>query len=443
MKALGIPFGLIFTSFFYFPFYFTFFPEANTKMIVALMGLIWLLVRMGNSGNRMINKDFFIISLYALGVSFASYLSMTLNNSIDGAYLSYLVTMWVWVGAAYFVVNFIRTIHGKVSVELICFYMIAVGALQCLLAISMDMYAPLKDFVDSFLAGEGFMGKAVKGRLYGIGCALDVAGGRFAVLLVMIAFLLPNMFYKKNAYQYVIPLLIAFGIIAVIGNMIGRTTTVGMLLAIAYWVYILIMNKAVTGKEREAMLHWIVGGIFVMMIILVSLYNASDFWQKYFRFGFEGFFSLVEQGTWHVQSNEMLKEGLIFPDNIRTWIIGDGYMGDMESDPYYQGELWYGFYMGTDAGYSRFLFYFGLIGLGAFIAFLFKVCRVCMKYSVRYQYMFLAIFLLNLAIWIKVSTDIFLAFAPFLCLAVEGVREDEAMYATGDVQKEFEYGSNC
>lgn len=66
-----------------------------------------------------------------------------------------------------------------------------------------------------------------------------------------------------------------------------------------------------------------------------------------------------------------------------------------------------------------------------------------MKSSVRYQYMFLVIFLLNLAIWIKVSTDIFLAFAPFLCLAVEGIREDEAMYATGDVQKEFEYGGNC
>ena len=67
MKALGIPLGLIFTSFFYFPFYFTFFPETNTKMIVALMGLVWLLVRMGNSGDRMISKDFFMISLYALG----------------------------------------------------------------------------------------------------------------------------------------------------------------------------------------------------------------------------------------------------------------------------------------------------------------------------------------------------------------------------------------
>lgn len=440
MKALGIPFGLIFTSFFYFPFYFTFFPEANTKMIVALMGLVWLLVRMGNSGHRMISKDFFIVSLYALGVSFSSYLSMTVNDSIDGAYLSYLVTMWVWTGAAYFVANFIKTVHGKVSVELVCFYMIAVGALQCLLAISIAMFVPLKDFVDSFLAGEGFMGKAVEGRLYGIGCALDVAGGRFAVLLVMIAFLLPNMFSKMNSYVYVIPLLAAFGIIAIIGNMIGRTTTVGLILALFYWTYILFAKQGIKGQERTQMIRWLIGGAFVVIFVSIYLYHVSDFWHEYFHFGFEGFFSLVERGRWVVQSNELLKEGLIFPDNFRTWIIGDGYMGSMESDPYYQGEFWYGFYKGTDAGYSRFLFYFGLIGLGAFILFLFKVCRVCMKCSVRYQYMFLTIFLLNMAIWVKVSTDIFLAFAPFLCLAVQGVKDDTVEFADDVQRKGVKYG---
>ena len=115
-------------------------------------------------------------------------------------------------------------------------------------------------------------------------------------------------------------------------------------------------------------------------------------------------------------------------------------MGAMKDDPYYQGEFWYGFYKGTDAGYSRFLFYFGLIGLGAFIIFLFKVCRVCMKSSVRYQYMFLAIFLLNMAIWVKVSTDIFLAFAPFLCLAVQGVKDETVEFADSVQRKGVGYG---
>lgn len=35
--------------------------------------------------------------------------------------------------------------------------------------------------------GEAFMGDAGN-RIHGLGCALDVAGGRFAAVLLMIAF---------------------------------------------------------------------------------------------------------------------------------------------------------------------------------------------------------------------------------------------------------------
>lgn len=39
-----------------------------------------------------------------------------------------------------------------------------------------------------------------------------------------------------------------------------------------------------------------------------------------------------------------------------------------------------------------------------------------MKHTRQYKSMFLFMLMLNLIIWCKVSTDIFLAFAPFLCL---------------------------
>lgn len=428
MKTVLIPFVIIATSFFFFPFYFTFLPTVNTKMMMAALGLAILLVKLGRNGHGWISKDFFLLSLYATGVSFASLLAMTWNNTIDGAYLGYIVTMWVWVGAAYCVVNFIKGVHGRVSVELVCFYMIAVGALQCILAMSMERYAPLKAFVDSFLYGHGFMGK-FEGRLYGIGCALDVAGGRFAVLLIMIAFLLPRMFEKENYKQYVIPLLAAFCIIAVIGNMIGRTASVGMVMALLYLAYVLfIPNRIMSEDKRKVLSRWIIGFVTLAVLVSVFLYNWDAGWHKFFRFGFEGFFSLVEKGRWEVTSNEMLVNGMVFPDTFKTWVIGDGYMGSMAEDPYYIGEQWYGYYQGTDAGYSRFLFYFGIIGMGAFLLFMFNVCRVCMSRSIHYKYMFLAMLMLNLVIWVKVSTDIFLAFAPFLCLDVE---EDEPEYENG------------
>ncbi|MNR35976.1 hypothetical protein D3C85_1538570 [compost metagenome] len=48
----------------------------------------------------------------------------------------------------------------------------------------------------------------------------------------------------------------------------------------------------------------------------------------------------------------------VFPDNLSTWLFGDGRM--MMSDGSY--------YMGSDVGYIRLLFYFGMIG--TFIYFL-------------------------------------------------------------------------
>ena len=94
--------------------------------------------------------------------------------------------------------------------------------------------------------------------------------------------------------------------------------------------------------------------------------------RNYIQFAFEGFFSLVEKGRWEVSSNEILKNMYRFPESIKTWIIGDGYIENPKNDPYFIGKLTGGYYMGTDVGYLRFIYYFGLIGLIAFIIFMVK-----------------------------------------------------------------------
>lgn len=155
----------------------------------------------------------------------------------------------------------------------------------------------------------------------------------------------------------------------------------------------------------------------VAIIISVILYNVNPQWREHLRFGFEGFFSLFEEGRWEVHSNDMLKSHYVFPDNLRAWIIGDGRMAPTDIDPYYVGKNWIGFYMGSDVGYVRFIFYFGLTGLIVFSLFFIKAGLICYKKLEDYRYMFLLFVALNFIIWLKVSSDIFLVFAPFLCLA--------------------------
>lgn len=416
MKIIQVLLTLVFTSFFFFPFYFTFLPTVNTKMMMAALGGFLLLVKLARSGSAQIDKGIFSVSLWAILVSLASLISMVLNNTPDDSYLGYVVSMWVWLAAAYFVVSAIKFTHGSVTIERVCVYLITVGVLQCFLAIAVDTIPVVKTFIDSILAGEGFMGKN-ETRLYGLGCALDVAGTRFSALLVMIAFLLPKAAQKEKSGLYMTLLLVAFCVLVGIGSIIGRTTVVGAVLALLYMFYTFLFKNNIPDDIRKKLMRWVVGGMFVGIVVAVGLYNLSPQWQKYFQFGFEGFFSLAETGRWEVHSNSQLAAQFILPDNAWTWIIGDGYIASTTIDPYYIGKTWIGFYKGTDVGYSRFLFYFGLIGLVIFSLFFVKVCQVCANRIKEYKYMFVIFLLINFIVWFKVSTDIFVVFAPFLCLS--------------------------
>lgn len=54
-----------------------------------------------------------------------------------------------------------------------------------------------------------------------------------------------------------------------------------------------------------------------------------------------------------------------------------------------------------------------------------KVTKVCMNRFASYRSLFGVILLLNFAVWFKVSSDIFLVFALFLCINEEDNQIEE------------------
>lgn len=417
-RAVGMVLLTILTSFYFFPFEFTFLPGVNTKMAMAGVGLILMIVQLARQRGSIINKDIFQVSIGAGVVSLISLFAVTWNDTYDYTYATYLVSMWVWLSGAYVVIQAIKKLHGGISVEQVCNYLIVVCVVQCLIAFAMTQYLPLKNFVDSFLGSTGFMGK-MEDRMYGIGASLDVAGSRFSVILVMIVCLLSKM-ATTDKKKYIGVYWGVFFVIAVIGNMISRTTTVGVIIALVYLFYVSRIYTFQMNLNMRCVWGWFMGILLVAILIIVYGYHTNPSFQENLRFGFEGFFSLVEKGKWEVHSNEILKNMYVFPDNLRTWIIGDGYFDNpYDAEPYYTGPKWGGFYKGTDVGYLRFIFYFGVTGLVAFSLFMCKVARVCMNRFVSYRSLFGVILLLNFAVWFKVSTDIFLVFALFLCMSGE------------------------
>lgn len=387
-------------------------------MVIATAGLLMFMVNLAMR-KAYLEKSYLMIALSAVIVSLCGVISMWYNETADTAYATYIVSMLVWLGGAYFVVEMMKYTHGRISVIILCNYLIAICALQCIIALAIDISPDVKSFIDRFYSGGEYYAK--RDRLYGIGAALDVAGSRFSAVLIMIT-CIGSIYGKTLGKKWLVFYTVSFMIIAIIGNMISRTTSVGVILSLAYLIYVTMHSDENEGSGSKARLwKWGIAIALVSMPIIVYFYKSDPAFNKNFRFAFEGFFSLVEEGKWDVHSNEMLGNMYRFPDNIKTWTIGDGYFANPSAtDPYYIGAMKTDFYMGTDVGYLRFIYYFGIIGLLAFIIFFCNAARLCARHFPEFKKMFFLILAINFIIWFKVATDIFLVFALFLCLPANG-----------------------
>lgn len=419
-----IAIGVITISFFYFPVTFAAFPISNTKNLMAALGLP--LVVMTGILHKQLNvfdRNFFIVGIMAALVSLVGLYSVVYNGTPDYTYATYLGSFFLWFFAAYFTVFIIRILHGKVTVELICNYLVLMCVLQCVSVLLIDNDPNFRNWAASTFMGLSYVGE-IK-RMYGLGPSLDVGGSRFAAVLLMIGYLLTLDSVTKKIkllYMYVL----SFLFILIVGSMVGRTTSVGGGIAL---LYLLWKNRVVilSSSSRKIFLLFLFV-LFVGMSVIEYLYNNNMLFRDNLRFAFEGFFNYFEQGEWTTTSTERWETMFIWPESLKTWLIGDGYFdGPSDTDPYYVGPFNPGFYKWTDIGYLRFIYYFGILGLSLFIAYFLKVASTCITRFQNYRDMFLLLLVFNFVLWFKVSTDIFLVFALFLCVPVENEAVEERL----------------
>ena len=106
----------------------------------------------------------------------------------------------------------------------------------------------------------------------------------------------------------------------------------------------------------------------LITISLVSIYISSPRLQedygKIIDFGFEAFINLSENGELSTKSSDGLQEEhlKILPDDIKTYLIGDTRWMDGEH-----------YYKGSDVGYIRLLFFFGIGGIVLFLLYQYSV----------------------------------------------------------------------
>jgi len=403
LKLLQYLFLTILVSFYYFPIGLSMLPSSlNTKNVLALAGIVLLVYNSIQSKRYTISLN--LIGAIGLSILFSMIClySTDVNHTVDYAYANYYISFGVWFFGAYAVCAFIRFVHGEVNFKLITLYLTAVCFGQCVSAILIDRIPSFQMLVDTYVSqGQEFFEEV--DRLYGIGAALDTAGVRFSLVLVMLVTLLVQDASIRIHSGKVTLLLLAFFTITLIGNMMARTTILGFGTALLY----LAISTGIWRMEIRSRFFTLFL-VFVLILVFgitisVYLYQTDEAFHDNMRFAFEGFFNWVEQGEWRTDSTDKLnREMWIWPEDTKTWIIGSG--------------LFDNFVYSTDIGYCRFILYCGLTGFAAFALFFVYNGYVFAQQNQRYALMFFLFSVITFVIWFKVATDIFVIYALFYCL---------------------------
>lgn len=407
-RAIIIILNCILLSFFIFPVRFYFLPEqVNTKMIIAVGGIIAFAIECIRGKSIYFSRTVLVSAILAIVFSLWCFYSAIANGTSDTSYSQYWLSFATWLGGAYGVCWLIRETEGKLNLDNLTFYLTLVCLMQCIAAVLIDSNPAFQRTIDSiFIQGQAFYHHI--DRLYGIGAALDVGGVRFSAVLILMA-------HQMSAFGKVIdrPALaifyfLSFSAILIIGSIIARTTWAGAALGLGY------MGLSYSGIERGTLSSrqtsfWLIflGVIITTLLISVWLYNSNSDIRNDLRFGFEGFFNLVENGTFRTDSTDKLNGKMwIWPTDSLTWAIGTGIFGD--------------FAFGTDIGYCRFTLYCGLIGLSLFsLFFIYNGLSIIRLFS-NVTYLALLLIALTFIVWFKVATDIFFIYALLLCTASLG-----------------------
>lgn len=434
IRIISVILLVVVCSLYYFPVSLQVLPSVNSKMVMAAVGLALLGWERLRCKSTSIRKDLFPILVMGILFSLSSFFSVVYNSTDDMVYVTYFVSMCVWLGGAYCVAYLLRWMYGEVSLHTVFLYLGMMCAGQCIIAVMIDNMPVLANIVNTVFVGVDLEYFEKNPRLYGIGAGFDTAGIRFSCVLLGLAYMMKEDVSraKKNFY------ILLFLIIGAIGNMISRTTAVGIAVACAYLflssVSLRRMDIFITAKG----LLWTVGGCAMLVLLYyagIYMYNTMPGVQAAFDYGFEGFINFVETGRFSTNSSDLLVNSIgdILPDNMKTWIIGDGYFADP-----YDPEA---FYMGTDMGYVRFFFYCGVTGFIIFLFYFICCTYVLCKRWRNLTMFFILLFVIQLIVWVKIPTDIFCFYALLLLTDSQKtpLKEDRSLLAcpTLTMQKSF------
>jgi hypothetical protein len=279
---------------------------------------------------------------------------------------------------------------------------INVVIIQIIIALIMFAFQPIRDILNTTQVTSDqelkVLEQTLEFRLVGFGSKFFGSGIVNGFALILIGSILRyNSHIKINVFKYTMSFLFLF----VFGMMMARTTIIGVLLAlgIVFWPKnSLGFNINQIKKNTKFLFYLLSIPIISVFGVFYFLPEVKESIELAYNFGFEMFINYFQSDSLESASTNQMKEMYVWPTSLKTYLIGDGLFSDIATGEYY---------MGTDIGILRLIYYFGVFGLFAYLYFQFQIIYAAYLKNRRFKYMFAVIFIYCLVLNYKGFTDLF------------------------------------
>lgn len=336
------------------------FLPIRTRMIMAVLGT-YMLIR--DRKSFAIPRTYSKLLFRFAGTVFLLFLlalfSCLINAVYDPFFLKFPIVLFLSFASAYCYIKWIACImKEEITKELLIKLLIGAALLQCILSILVFILPPFRQLIFYLIPMNEMNEYAVNSNIHPtedvlfrmIPVGYDFWGN--GTCMAVIIFLMAILINKENSRRDFSIMLIILVFISAIGAGASRTTLMG----VPFFILYLLMSKGDKENKRYLLSIFIIS-IPLLLFVYSWFLESNPIFERIFERAFSVFYIFKETGE--MQSVESMVGQAVIPSELKTWVIGDGYM----SDPL-QPEI--GFYKGVDIGIWRVIWGVGLIGLFIF-----------------------------------------------------------------------------
>lgn len=347
----------------------------STRKFIGVVGLCYFFCRQLKSNNRILYQGF---NLYVV-IFIILIFSFIINGHFDISIFAMFVGRLMSVLGAYFIFSVWKNVCLNSFLKSFIFIVLV----NDLFALMLFLLPSLADFFMTLEPTTEFIMETYGGlRFVGLGCFRFFEGGIInAIAIISTIYLYIS---KEYTYKKTLGLIILF---LFLGVFIARTSLIGLL------GFLFVFYPSIRAKVKLIRIGVTLIGISVGIFIILNIVFADN---PALGWAFEIVYNYLEKGNFETTSTNDLLNSYVFPDSLKSWIIGDGKWIDDDGR----------YYMHTDVGFCRLLLLFGLSG--TLFYFLYIGCiaySACKKREVGIKFLMVIVCLLLIAVNLKGFSD--------------------------------------